>query len=396
MKVLVCNAGSTSLKFKLFDMPGDLVLAEGKVERVGSRDSAIYHFKKPDGFQIFRESLCIPTYTEGIRMFLDSLLDPGQGVLKELAELERVGFKTVLSKGHYGIHELTPQVLKGMEDYLVVAPAHNIPYLEAIRQFQALTPQAMLVGAFETAFHTTIPLERKLYGIPYEWYEKYGIERLGYHGASHSYVADTLASRYGTTGKAISCHLGGSGSLCAIDDGRSVDTSFGLSLQAGLIQSNRNGDMDPFIIPFLLKEGMPLDEVLEGLSKKGGLLGISGVSNDLRLVEEAAAQGNERAALAIDIFCNGIIRYIGSYYAELQGLDHLVFTGGIGEHSATVRQKVCDSLRHMGIWLDPEKNGSYSENAVISLPDSPVTIHVIPANEELGVARKTYGYIRQA
>ena len=210
-------------------------------------------------------------------MFLDSLLDPETGVLKNLGELKRVGFKTVLSKGYYGIHELTPEVLKGMEDYLVVAPAHNIPYLEAIRQFQALTPQAMLVGAFETAFHTTIPLERKLYGIPYEWYEKYGIERLGYHGASHSYVADTLANKYGSTGKAISCHLGGSGSLCAIDDGKSVDTSFGLSLQTGLIQSNRNGDMDPFIIPFLLKEGMPLDEVLEGLSKKGGLLGISGV-----------------------------------------------------------------------------------------------------------------------
>ena len=391
MKVLVCNAGSTSLKFKLFDMPGDLVLAEGKVERVGSRDSAIYHFRKPDGFKVFRENLCIPTYTEGIRMFLDSLLDPETGVLKNLGELKRVGFKTVLSKGYYGIHELTPEVLKGMEDYLVVAPAHNIPYLEAIRQFQALTPHAMLVGAFETAFHTTIPLERKLYGIPYEWYEKYGIERLGYHGASHSYVADTLANKYGSTGKAISCHLGGSGSLCAIDDGKSVDTSFGLSLQTGLIQSNRNGDMDPFIIPFLLKEGMPLDEVLEGLSKKGGLLGISGVSNDLRLVEEAADQGNERAALAIEIFCNGIIRYIGSYYAELGGLDHLVFTGGIGEHSATVRQKVCDSLGHMGIWLDPAKNVSYTENAVISLPDSPVAIHVIPANEELGVARKTYG-----
>ena len=391
MKVLVCNAGSTSLKFKLFQMPGDQVLAEGKVERVGSHDSAIYHFKKPDGYKIYREGLCIPTYTQGIQMFLDCLLDQEKGVLKSLNELERVGFKTVLSKGHYGIHELTPAVLKGMEDYLVVAPAHNIPYLEAIRQFQVLTPQAMLVGVFETAFHTTIPLERKMYGIPYEWYEKYGIERLGYHGASHGYVADTLTEMYGSTGKAISCHLGGSGSLCAIDNGKSVDTSFGLSLKAGLIQSNRNGDMDPFIIPFLEKEGLSLDEILEGLSKRGGLLGISGVSNDLRLVEEAADQGNSRAALAIDVFCNGIIRYIGSYYAELGGLDHLVFTGGIGEHSATVRQKVCDSLKHMGIWLDLAKNLSYTENALISVPDSPVAIHVIPANEELGVARKTYG-----
>lgn len=394
MKVLVCNAGSTSLKFKLFHMPGDVVLAEGKVERVGSTDNAIFHFKKPDGYKIFKENQCIPTYTEGIQMFLDCLLDAETGVLKSLDELERIGFKTVLSKDHYGIHELTPDVLKGMEDYLVVAPAHNVPYLAAIRQFQQLTPNAMLVGAFETAFHTTIPLERKLYGIPYEWYEKYGIQKLGYHGASHSYVADTLAETYGTTGKAISCHLGGSGSLCAIDEGKSVDTSFGLSLQTGLIQSNRNGDLDPFIIPFLVGEGMTLDEVSEGLAKKGGLLGISGVSNDLRLVEEAANAGNERAALAIDIFVNGIIRYIGSYYAELGGLDHLIFTGGIGEHGTTVRRKVCNALKHMGIWLDEEKNVSYTENAVISTPDSPVTIHVIPANEELGVARKTFAYVR--
>ena len=395
MKVLVCNAGSTSLKFKLFDMPGDTVLADGKVERVGSPDNAIFHFGKPDGYRVFRENQCITTYTEGIQMFLDCLLDPKNGVLKDLGELERVGFKTVLSKGHYGIHELTPDVLKGMEDYLVVAPAHNTPYLQAIRQFQELTPQAMLIGAFETAFHTTIPLARKMYGIPYEWYEKHGIERLGYHGASHSYVADTLTKLYGDTDKAISCHLGGSGSLCAIDHGKSVDTSFGLSLQVGLIQSNRNGDIDPFIIPFLLKEGMPLEEVLEGLAKKGGLLGISGVSNDLRLVQEAADQGNARAQLAIDVYCNGIVRYIGSYYAELGGLKHLVFTGGIGEHSSVVRRKVCDSLRHMGVWLDPEKNISYSENALISQPDSPVAIHVIPANEELGVARKTYAYEKQ-
>ena len=172
MKLLVCNAGSTSLKFKLFEMPKEQVLAEGKVERVGT-DRAIYHFSKPSGFRIFRENLYIPTYTEGIQLFLDELLSKEHGELSTLGELERVGFKTVLSKGHYGIHELTPEVLQGMEDYMVVAPAHNKPYLEAIRQFQKLTPDAMLVGAFETAFHQTIPMERKIYGIPYEWYEKY-------------------------------------------------------------------------------------------------------------------------------------------------------------------------------------------------------------------------------
>ncbi len=393
MKLLVCNAGSTSLKFKLFDMPAESVLAEGKVERVGT-DRAIYHFFKPEGFRILRENLSIPTYTEGIRLFLSDLLDQKHGPLSSLADLERVGFKTVLSKGHYGIHELTPEVLQGMEDFMVVAPAHNRPYLEAIRQFQKLTPDAMLVGAFETAFHQTIPIERKLYGIPYKWYEKYGIERLGYHGASHSYVAEALTEGYGSTGKAISCHLGGSGSLCAIDEGKSVDTSFGLSLQVGLLQSNRCGDIDPFIVPFLQKEGMGLEEVLEGLTKRGGLLGISGVSNDLRDVEAAAKAGNERARLAIDVFCNGIVRYIGSYYAELGGLDHLVFTGGIGEHGVAVREKVCAQLAHMGILMDQKKNTDCHGSAVISRRDSPVTIHVIPANEELGVARKTYAYQR--
>lgn len=393
MKVLVCNAGSTSLKFKLFDMPSETVLAEGKEERVGS-DRAIFHFSKPDGFRIYEENLSIPSYNAGIQLFLDHLLNPEHGVLTSLEELERVGFKTVLSKGYYGIHELTDEVLQGMEDYMVVAPAHNTPYLAAIRQFKELTPQAMLVGAFETAFHMTIPKERRIYGIPYEWYEKYGIQRLGYHGASHSYVAETLQDLYGSTGRAISCHLGGSGSLCAIQDGKSVDTSFGLSLQVGLIQSNRCGDLDPFVVPFLQKEGMPLDEVLEGLTRKGGLLGISGVSNDLRDVQEAAEQGNERAALAIDIFVNGIVRYIGSYYAELGGLDHLVFTGGIGEHSTLIRERVCESLRHMGVLLDTGKNASCDGrgNTVISAEASPVKIHVIPANEELGVARKTYQY----
>ena len=394
MKVLVCNAGSTSLKFKLFNMPAEEVLAEGKVERVGT-DTAIFHFSKPDGFRIFQENLSIPTYTEGIQLFLDRILDKENGVLGNLSELARVGFKTVLSRDHYGIHELTPEVLQGMEDYMVVAPAHNKPYLEAIRQFQKLTPDAMLVGAFETAFHQTIPQERRIYGIPWEWYETYGIQRLGYHGASHSYVAETLTDLYGSTGKAISCHLGGSGSLCAIDDGKSVDTSFGISLQVGVIQSNRCGDIDPFIVPFLQKEGLSLDEVLDGLTKRGGLLGISGVSNDRRDVQEAADAGNDRAKLAIDVFCNGIVRHIGAYYAELGGLDHLVFTGGIGEHGTRIRESVCHQLAHMGILLDDKKNQNCTgANTVISRDDSPVTIHVIPANEELGVARKTYAYLR--
>ncbi len=391
MKVLVCNAGSTSLKFKLFNMPEEQVLATGKIERVGSEDSAIFHYESMEGYKVELEKQCIPTYTIGIQKFLDCLLDKEHKVIDSLKELERVGFKTVLSKDHYGVHELTPEVLQGMEDYMVIAPAHNGPYLSAIRQFQELVPEAKLVGAFETAFHQTIPVERAIYGIPYEWYETYGIRRMGYHGASHEYVSDTVASKYGSTGKTISCHLGGSCSLCAIDEGKSVDTSFGISLQVGINHSNRCGDIDPFIIPFLQKQGMELDEILHGLIKKGGLFGISGISNDLRLVEEAAEDGNERAKLAIEIFCNDIIRYIGAYYAELGGLDHLVFTAGIGEHDAFIREKICRKLKHMGILLDEEKNKAVgNETVCISREDSPVTIEVIPANEELGVARKTY------
>lgn len=391
MKVLVCNAGSTSLKFKLFNMPEEQVLATGKIERVGSEDSAIFHYESMEGYKVELEKQCIPTYTIGIQKFLDCLLDKEHKVIDSLKELERVGFKTVLSKDHYGVHELTPEVLQGMEDYMVIAPAHNGPYLSAIRQFQELVPEAKLVGAFETAFHQTIPVERAIYGIPYEWYETYGIRRMGYHGASHEYVSDTVASKYGSTGKTISCHLGGSCSLCAIDEGKSVDTSFGISLQVGINHSNRCGDIDPFIIPFLQKQGMELDEILHGLTKKGGLFGISGISNDLRLVEEAAEDGNERAKLAIEIFCNDIIRYIGAYYAELGGLNHLVFTAGIGEHDAFIREKICRKLKHMGILLDEEKNKAVGNKTVcISREDSPVTIEVIPANEELGVARKTY------
>lgn len=391
MKVLVCNAGSTSLKFKLFDMPGDTVLASGKVERVGGED-AIFHYDnaaRHDAVDLTGQS--VPTYAEGIRLFLKYLLDPSVGVLADVSEIERVGFKTVLAKGFYGIHELTREVQDAMDAYMVVAPAHNKPYLEAIRHFQDILPDAKLVGAFETAFHTTIPLERKIYGIPYEWYEKYGIQRLGYHGASHSYVADVVAEKEGKTGRLISCHLGGSGSLCAIDDGKSVDTSFGFSLQTGILHANRIGDIDPYIMPFLLDQGLTLDEILYGMDKKGGLLGISGVSNDLRHIAEAAEQGNDRAALAVAVYCNGIIRHIGAYHAELGGLDHLVFTGGIGENSSLVRESVCGKLEHLGLRLDPTANAAPAAAIrKISLPDSPASIWVIPANEELGVARKTF------
>ena len=393
MKVLVCNVGSTSLKFKLFDMPGDTVLAEGKVERVGSTDAILHYTNRSTGHTVRLDGQSILSYAEGIRWYLDRLTAAESGVIADVSEIERVGFKTVLAKGFYGIHELTPEVLQAMEDYLLVAPAHNGPYLEAIRQIRQVLPGVTLVGVFETAFHTTIPQARRLYGIPYEWYETYGIQRMGYHGASHGYIADVLTEKNGSTGNAVSCHLGGSSSVCAIRNGASVDTSFGFSLQTGLLHANRIGDTDSYIVPYLLAQGLSMEEITRGLDRQGGLLGISGVSNDLRDIQTAAEAGNERAQLAIDAFCSGIIRYAGAFYAELGGLDHLVFTGGIGENSALIREKVCTALAHLGIALDAGKNAlPSSELRTVSAEDSRVKIWVIPANEELGIARRTYEY----
>ena len=388
MKILVSNVGSTSLKFKLYDMPSEAVLCEAKIERVGSDHDAIYSYKDANRDEK-REGCSVPGYTEGIRLFLTDM----SGVCGE-DEIDAVGFKTVLAKGYYGIHELTDEVIAAMREYLFVAPAHNGPYLEAIGCFREIMPGARLVGVFETAFHTTIPPERTLYSLPYEWYERYGIKRMGYHGASHSYVADTLKSRYGSTGRSVSCHLGGSCSLCAIEDGRSVDTSFGFSLQTGVMHANRAGDIDSYIVPYLLNEGISMDEILYGLSKNGGLLGVSGVSNDLRMVLAAADEGNERAKLAVDMFVNQIVKYAGAFTAELGGLDNLVFTGGIGENSVAVRERVCSALSFFGLELDSSANNAPNSGVrEISSPNSRVRALVIPANEELGIARRSYELI---
>ena len=395
MNVLVCNAGSTSLKFKLFVMPEEKLLAEGKIERVGSKDSAIFHYdNKENGYSIKLDGQDVSTYAKGISQFLGYLTDPEKGVLTDIKEIKKVGFKSVLARNFYGIHELTQEVMDAMEEFMVVAPTHNRPYIDAINQFKGILPDAMMVGAFETAFHTTIPLERKLYGVPYEWYEKYGIQRFGYHGASHGYIADALTEKEGKTGKAISCHLGGSSSLCAIVDGKSVDTTFGFSLQTGLIHANRTGDNDAYIFPFLLSEGMTMDEIKKGMYAEGGLFGISGVSNDVRDISIAAEQGNERAQLAIDMFAYCIVKHIGAYYGIMGGLDHLVFTAGIGENSDIVRRKVCEGLGHLGITLDEKKNldRSVKGDRIISEDGAPVKVWILPTNEELGVCRKTYYY----
>lgn len=392
MYLLVCNAGSTSLKFKLFEMPAEKVLAEAKVERIGRRNNGIFTYKNPvcNG-ERHLEKVDIPTYTEGIQLFLDCMLSDDEtiGALSDISKIEKVGFKTVLAPG-YSVHVIDEQVEARMREFLDVAPAHNGPYLEAVSHFRKLLPDAVLVGAFETAFHETIPLERKIYAVPYEWYEKYGFQRMGYHGASHSYVSETIELKFGSTDKMISCHLGGSCSLCAIDEGKSVDTTFGLSLQNGICHANRCGDLDVYVFPFLNNRGYSNAEILQGLEKEGGLLGISGVSNDMRELREAAASGNERAQLAINHFVNGIVKYIGAFYAELGGLDNLVFTGGIGENDDALRTAGCQQLAHLGVELADNSEVDADGTRVISAANSRVRVVVIPANEELGVARKTY------
>ncbi len=395
MKILVSNVGSTSLKFKFFSMPDEKVLCESATERVGSADDAIFFYRNLLTEEEFKKENCsVLTYTDGIKQFLEYMCSSEYGVVKDLKEIDAVGFKTVLSKGHYGIHELTDEVLQGMKDYLFVAPAHNAPYLEAISHFQELLPDARLVGVYETAFHATIPKARRMYAFPYEWYEKYGIRRMGYHGASHSYVARSVGTARDGFGRTISCHLGGSCSLCAILDGKSIDCSFGFSLQTGIPHANRIGDMDPYVIPFLMNEGMTMEDILKSLTKDSGLLGISGVSNDMRYIQEAAKDGHERAQLAIDMFVESIIHFIGAYYAKLGGLDNLVFTGGIGENSSEVRSMVCNAVSHLGVQLDEEKNKIRTkEKRTISKEGSPVTVIVLPANEEIEIARHTAKFI---
>lgn len=394
MKILICNVGSTSLKFKLYDMPACTVLSQGKVERAGSPDDAIFQYENLlTGKTVTEENIAIPDYRSGIEKYLAWLTDARHGVISAIGEIERVGYKTTLSKGHFGTHELTDEVIDGMRQWLPLATLHNTGYIQAIQVMREVLPDAIFLGCFETGFHRDIPLARRLYGVPYEWYEKYGVQRLGYHSASHGYIADVLNER-GKPYRAISCHLGGSSSVCAIDSGKSIDTSFGMSLQSGLIHAARVGDMDCDLFEFLRHEGLTDEEIHEGFEKKGGLLGISGVSSDLRYIEEAANAGNARAKLAMDVFVSGIVHYIGAFYVDLGGLDYLVFTAGIGENSDTLRRMVCEKLGALGVVLDEGKNAGHRGSGDLTGPGSKVKVLVIPTNEELGIARRTYAYVR--
>lgn len=391
MKILVVNVGSTSLKFRLFDMKDESVLAAGKVERVGSAKSpATYQLgSKPRK----EEEVECPSPRVAIQYVLQILTCPNEGVLSALDQLDAVGFKPVHAKNIAESVVVTNEVIRAMEEYIPVAPAHNPPYIEAFRIFQELLPNKTLVGVFEPAFHRTIPDYARTYGIPYAWSEKHAIRRYGFHGASHRYIswrAPQLVGRPKEDLRIISCHLGGSSSICAIKGGISIDTSMGFSPQCGLPNTTRNGDLDPFILLYMMeKEGMTANEIRTALSKNGGLKGISGLSGDVRDLEEAAASGNARADLALKVLAYETKKYIGAYTAVLGGLDVLAFTGGIGENGCNVRAGICGGLECLGIRLDLSKNNLRGQDGIISRDDSPVKVVAILANEELVIARET-------
>ena len=388
MKVLVANLGSTSFKYRLFDMSDERQLARGGVERIGSPESPCF-VEIAGQRQELKAS--IPDHAVAVRKCLEQLTNPATGCLKSENEVAAIGFKAVHGGRVSGVQRVTADVLSAMEEMNLIAPAHNPPYIRAMRLLNEKLPQIPLVAAFETGFHATIEDRLKYYPIPYEWAEKLHIKRWGFHGASHRYISQRtsqLLGRYDL--RIISCHLGGSNSLCAIRNGHSVATTMGMSPQTGLPHNNRVGDFDPFSIPLIMQaEGKSLHEVLDTLAEKSGLLGLSGISGDIRDLEEAAAQGKARAKLALDVFVAEIRRHLGGLLVELGGADAIVFTGGIGENGIGIRSGVCANLEGFGIHLDANLNGTAKGETRISAEDSHTQVWVVPTNEELVVARQT-------
>ena len=390
MKVLVANLGSTSFKYRLYDLPSEVQLARGGIDRIGQSASAC--FVEING-QKQESTLPVADHAAAVGMCLDQLMHPQHGCLKSVDEVAAIGFKAVFAGNLSGVRIVDDTLLQKMEDLADIAPAHNPMYAKAMRQLRKAFPKIPLVAALETAFHESIPAENRLYAIPYEWSEEYEIKRWGFHGASHRYLNTRMAQLLGKNDlRVITCHLGGSNSLCAARDGRSQATSMGMSPQTGLLHNNRVGDFDPFALPILLrKTGKTLEQILEDLSSKGGMLGISGLSQDARDIEEAAAKGHVRAQLALDVFIASIRQYLGSYLTVLGGADAIVFSAGIGENSPIVRAGVCRNMEWAGIELDQSKNESVKRGSEsrISTDGSRVQVWVVPTNEEIVVARQT-------
>lgn len=390
MKVLVANLGSTSFKYRLYDMSTETQLARGGIDRIGGAESAC-----TVEIGSFREDrkLSIPDHAAAVSMCLEQLAHPEHGCLSDASELVGIGFKAVFAGKLGGIRIVDDRILDRMEELADVAPAHNPPYARAMRQLRKAFPQIPLVAAFETAFHETIPPEYRAYAVPYEWQDQYEIRRWGFHGASHRFIGGRIAQLMGKKDmKVISCHLGGSNSLCAQRDGKSVSTSLGMSPQTGLLHNNRVGDFDPYALPLLMRlSGKSMSELLEEMSSRGGLLGLSGLSGDVRDLEEAASKGNGQADFALKVFVASIRQYLGSYLVVLGGADAIVFTGGIGENSQRIRRDVCSNLDWAGITLDECKNQGVPRGGeiCISTPSSKTQVWVVPTNEEIVVARQT-------
>ncbi len=381
-KIMAINSGSSSLKFKLFIMPEETVITEGIVERIGSVD-AIFSFKYAG--EKNSRTTTIKDHQQAVQLVLDTLIK--QEIIKSYDEIAGVGHRISHGGTYYQDATLIDETVEAHIDELsTLSPLHNPVNLIGIQSFEKVLPTAKQVAIFDTSFHHTIPEKNYMYALPYRYYEEYGIRRYGFHGPSHQYVSEKAISLNPATHKMITCHIGSGASIAAILEGKSINTSMGFTPLAGLVMGTRTGDIDPQIIPFIQeKEGLDAQGIKDLLNKKSGLLGLSGISNDCRDIEAAASSGNSRAQLALDVFAHQIIHYIGAYAADLNGLDTLVFTAGVGEHSASVRKMVCDSLTYLGVKIDESKN---QDNALsIESADSKVKVMVIPTDEEVIIAR---------
>ncbi|ADL12535.1 acetate/propionate family kinase [Acetohalobium arabaticum] len=392
MKVLVLNCGSSSLKYQLINMENESALAKGLVERIGI-DGAFLEHEPAGGEEVTVENE-IPDHSVAIKMVIDALLDDDYGVIDDMDEINAVGHRVVHGGEEFAESVLIDdEVYEGIDSVKDLAPLHNPPNLLGIEVSQELMPETPDVAVFDTAFHQTMPAKSYMYALPYEWYEKYGVRRYGFHGTSHKYVSQRAAEVVDESAedlKVITCHLGNGASVAAVDGGKVIDTSMGLTPLEGLAMGTRCGDIDPAIIPFMMeKEDLDASEVDTILNKESGVAGVSGVSSDFRDLEQAANDGNEKAQLAIDLFCQRVKKYIGSYAAELGGVDVIVMTAGIGENGIEIREDILEGLEFLGIEVDSEKNDMRGEEQVITTDSSETKAVVIPTNEELMIARDT-------
>lgn len=396
MNVLVINCGSSSLKYQLIDSESEAVLAKGLCERIGIDGRLVYQ-KAGQDKEITEAAM--PTHKQAIQMVLEALVNEKTGAIKSLSEIDAVGHRVVHGGEKFASSTLlTPEVLKTIEECNELAPLHNPANLIGIDACRELMPNVPMVGVFDTAFHQTMPKKAYLYGLPYEYYEKYKIRRYGFHGTSHSFVSKRTAEYLGldlNNSKIIVAHLGNGASISAVLNGKCVDTSMGLTPLEGLVMGTRSGDIDPAIMEFIAKkENLDIDGVMDVLNKKSGVQGLSKLSSDFRDLETAYDEGNELAINAIEVFSYRVAKYIGAYVAAMNGVDAIAFTAGIGENTEIVREKVLEYLGYLGITLDKEANKVHGEERVISNPESRVKVCVIPTNEELAIARETVALVK--